>query len=152
MSAPTPCVFRAQFGQLQYLVSFVRTMKLLAISVRPLFLICLDSSGNSPLGRWNSQCVYILCYLQVLVKAYISRWLCHLPKLFSPTFKDSIFHQIFFCLLASSHSFFGTLLAKAKELKKKCRTEEITSYTTHYSTHCEDATRSKLIERRNGRY
>ena len=36
-----PCVFRAQSGQLQYLVSFVRTMKLLAISVRPLFLLAL---------------------------------------------------------------------------------------------------------------
>ena len=37
------CVFRAQFGQLQYLVSFVRTMKLLAISVRPLFLLVLTA-------------------------------------------------------------------------------------------------------------
>ena len=147
MSVPTPCVFRAQFGQLQYLVSFVRTMKLLAISVRPVFFyLPWQLFGRETLLYVNEiQCVYILCYHQVLVKTYILRCLCHLATHFSPTFKDSIFHQIFFCLLASSHSFFGTLLAKAKELKKKCRTEEITSYTTHYSTHCEDATRSKLI-------
>merc|ERR1712212_426869 len=49
--------------------------------------------------------------------------------------------SIFLCLGASVHGLFGKLLAKKKELKKSCRTGEITSYSTEYSTQCDDAVR-----------
>ena len=39
------------------------------------------------------------------------------------------------------HGLFGKLLAKKKELKKSCRAGEITSYSTEYSTQCDDAVR-----------
>merc|ERR1719222_640247 len=49
--------------------------------------------------------------------------------------------SIFLCLGASVHGLFGKLLAKKKELKKSCRAGEITSYSTEYSTQCDDAVR-----------
>jgi len=45
------------------------------------------------------------------------------------------------CLAASAHGFFGKLLATKKELTKSCRTGEITTYSTEYSTQCDDAVR-----------
>merc|ERR1719237_1996162 len=48
---------------------------------------------------------------------------------------------ILLCLAASAHGFFGKLLAKKKEASKSCRTEELTSYSTEYSTQCDDAVR-----------
>merc|ERR1712037_866751 len=49
--------------------------------------------------------------------------------------------SIFLCLGASVHGLFGRLLAKKKELTKSCRTGEITTYSTEYSTQCDDAVR-----------
>merc|ERR1712212_1016344 len=46
---------------------------------------------------------------------------------------------ILLCLAASAHGFFGKLLAKKKEASKSCRTEELTSYSTEYSTQCDNA-------------
>merc|ERR1712055_408250 len=49
--------------------------------------------------------------------------------------------SIFLYLAASAHGFFGKLLATKKELTKSCRTEEVTTYSTEYSTQCDDAVR-----------
>merc|ERR1712055_959902 len=49
--------------------------------------------------------------------------------------------SIFLYLAASAHGFFGKLLATKKELTKSCRTEELTTYSTEYSTQCDDAVR-----------
>ena len=58
---------------------------------------------------------------------------------------EKSFPQIFLCLAVSAHSFFGKLLATKKELSKSCRTEELTTYSTDYSTQCDDAVRWKNI-------
>ena len=55
------------------------------------------------------------------------------------------FPQICLCLAASAHGFFGKLLATKKELTKSCRTGEITTYSTEYSTQCDDAVRWNKI-------
>ena len=51
--------------------------------------------------------------------------------------------QICLCLAASVHGFFGKLLATKKELTKSCRTEEVTTFSTVYSTECGHALRWK---------
>ena len=51
--------------------------------------------------------------------------------------------QICLCLAASVHGFFGKLLATKKELTKSCRTEEVTTFSTEYSTECGHALRWK---------
>jgi len=52
-----------------------------------------------------------------------------------------LFVSICLCLAASVHGFFGKLLATKKELTKSCRTEEVTTFSTVYSTECGHALR-----------